>query len=412
MDFFNRYKTIFLIFGFIVITIGIGFAIFFVFFKPTISPIVETPEETGALTPGAGLPAAGPGAGIVTGPEETGPTTPGLPTTPASPVAQGGLTETVPINQAPSLDATLAKNGQDIQYYDRSDGLFYRIDKDGNAAPLSDQVFHDVQTVTWSPNKNEAILEYPDGANIVYNFDTGKQITLPAHWKDFDYSPTGGQIVMKSMGLDQENRWLAIASADGSKIKPIESLGDKDSTVYPSWSANNQIIAMYTEGVDFDRQEVFFVGQNNENFKSTIVEGHGFQPQWSPDGNELVYSVYSTNNEMKPSLWAVNASGDSIGSGRRNLGLETWADKCTFGGGSDMYCAVPDNLPEGAGLFPELSETTIDRLYKVDVSTGLKKLVAVPNGSFNMKDLMVTDNGYYLFFTDSFTGQIYKIKLK
>ncbi|MDD5555036.1 MAG: hypothetical protein PHU57_05485, partial [Patescibacteria group bacterium] len=208
------------------------------------------------------------------------------------------------------------------------------------------------------------------------------------------------------------NRWLAITNEDGSKTTAIEAIGEKDETVYPSWSPNNQVIAMYTEGADFDRQEVFFVGLNQENFKSTIVEGRGFQPQWSPKGDQLLYSVYSSGNDLKPMLWLVGAQGDSIGAGRKSLGLETWANKCAFASDTDLYCAVPRDLETGAGLFPELAENTPDRLYQIDIATGLKKLVAIPDGDYNMSDLIISEDGSELYFTDKTTQRINKINLK
>lgn len=411
MDFFFRYKKIFLITGFIVIVLVLGYLLYAAFFKPA-APAETPPIETGAVTPGGGLPTAGTGPGqVVTPTEKEGlPAETGLPQ--ASPKAQGGLTKTATVSDLPSAGATLAGNGSDLQYYNRQDGKFYRVTKSGEVTALSDKVFHNVETVTWAPNKNKAILEYPDGANIVYDFTTDKQATLPKHWKDFDFSPQGDKIVMKSIGLDPDNRYLAISNDDGSKSVAIEALGDKDSTVYPSWSPNNQTIAMYTEGVDFDRQEVFFVGLNNENFKSTVIEGRGFEYQWAPKGDQLLYSVYSSTNDLKPMLWTVNAQGESIGSGRARLNLETWAHKCTFASDSELYCAVPEKLEQGAGLFPELAKNTTDDLYKVDTKTGLKKLIAIPDGDYNMSNLIVTNNGSDLYFTDETTQAIHKIKLK
>ncbi|MDP2766944.1 MAG: hypothetical protein Q8O41_05785, partial [Candidatus Methanoperedens sp.] len=249
-------------------------------------------------------------------------------------------------------------------------------------------------------------------ANIVYDFASDKQLTLPAHWKDFDFSPSGRQIVMKSIGLDPNNRWLSVVNSDGSKARRVEALGDKDDTVHPSWSPNGQTIAMYTEGIDFDRQEVFFVGLNNENFKSMEVEGRGFQSRWSPAGEQLLYSVYSSQTDLKPALWIANSQGENIGSGRKSLNIETWAEKCVFADSANLYCAVPEKLEEGAGLFPEMADNTRDNLYKIDVKTGLKKLVAVPDGEYNMSNLIISENGQYLYFTDKTTGNLRKIQLK
>ena len=412
MDFLSKYKKIFLVGGFIAVVLVLGYLLYSLFFKPAVPPPVVT-EPTATPTPSR-LPIAKPGEGEIVPPEEKI----GLPTEPevlekeADVVAHGDLTQITELNKTTSIGTTLSKDGSDLQYYNQKDGKFYRITKDGQITPLSDKTFHQVQSIVWSPNKDKAILEYPDGANIIYDFTTNKQVTLPKHWKDFDFSSNGQQIVMKSMGLDPDNRWLAIVSDDGSKARRIEALGDKDATVYPSWSPNNQSIAMYTKGIGFDRQEIFFVGLHNENFKSAIIEGRGFEPKWSPKGDRLLYSVYSSQTDLKPSLWIVNAQGESIGTGRKSLKIETWANKCTFADNINLYCAVPENLEEGAGLFPEMAKNTSDRLYKIDIRTGLKKLVAIPDDWYNMSDLIISDNGYYLYFTDETTGRLHKIRLK
>lgn len=412
-EFFSKYKKVFMIIGFIAIVFILGYFIYSLFFAPTIAPPAEQ-GPTATTTAGGGLPQAGKGTGQIVKPGgESGLPLPGEEAgkTPSQ-TANGGLTKTTPLGDKTGLGATLDPDGSDLRYYNQDDGKFYRVDDNGNTSLLSEKVFHSIEKIVWSPDKNKAILEYPDGANIIYDFSSDKQITLQKHWKDFDFSPDGKQIVMKSMGLNPDNRWLAIINDDASKVRALESLGDKDATVYPSWSPNNQMVAMYTEGVDFDRQEVFFVGLNNENFKSTIVEGRGFQPKWAPEGDRLLYSVYSSANNYKPLLWIVNANGDSIGSGRKSLGVETWADKCAFASESDLYCAVPENLEEGAGMMPELAKTTKDNLYKIDTRTGLKKLVAVPDENFNMSNLIISQNGNNLYFTDATTKKLHKIQLK
>jgi len=410
MEFWDRYKKIFLIIGFFILVALIGYFIYATFFKSVV--ITPPAEEVATTTPG-GLPTAGEGTGqIIETPGEATTLPVITPEEKPSEIANGGLTAVKEINSLPTQAATLSTNGSDLQFYSKDTGQFYTTDKDGNLKKLSEKVFYDVQEVTWSPSKSEAILEYPDGSNIVYNFETEKQISLPKHWKDFDFSPDGKQIVMKSIGTNEDNRWLAIANDDGSKITPIEPLGDKDATVYPSWSPNKQSIAMFTEGSGFDEQEVYFVGLNNENFKSTTIEGRNFQPLWSTKGDKLLYSVASSKDDYMPSLWIVDAEGNNIGSNRRNINLETWANKCTFADNSTLYCAVPDSLQKGAGLFTQLADNTKDNLIKVDLTTGQKKMVAIPENIYNMSNLIVSQNGYYLYFTDKNSGALNQIKLK
>jgi len=413
MDFFSKYKKILLVTGFILIVFILGYLLYALFFKTT--PVTTPGEGQTSTTTSGGLPQAGTGSGTLTpSGQQTGS---GLPTdqTPvsqASPIAQGGLTQTIALNQTPSLGVTLAANGSDLNYYNQQDGKFYRINKDGQAVALTDTVFHEVQNVIWSPSKNKAILEYPDQAKIIYDFATNKQVSLPKHWEDFSFSPTGSKLVFKSLAESEDNRWLAVTNGDGANAQKVAALGDKDETVYPSWSPNNQTVAMYTEGVGFDQQKVYFVGLNDENFKALTVEGRGFDPLWAPAGDRLLYSVYSSDSDLKPELWLTNAQGEAIGTSRTKLNVQTWASKCIFASATDLYCAVPTSLEEGAGLFPELANGVSDNLYKIDTRTGLKKLVATPAGDYTMSDLIISDNGYYLYFTDTNTGTINKIKLK
>ena len=411
MNFWYKYKKLILITAFLVICLSIGYLLYLLFFK-SIIPAVPTDEKKTSASSTDGFPDSDPGAKITDDTEDRQSHDAALPQSRINEIAKGGITKTSKLNNENSLKPTVSSDGNSLQYHNKNDGHFYKIDKNGKTILMSEKTFYNVENVVWADTKNKAIIEYPDGANTLYNFDTDKQVTLPSHWKDFNFSPGSEKIVMKSIGLDPGNRWLAVAGDDGSKVRALEPLGTKDDTVYPTWSPNNQIAAIFTESRGFDRQEVYFVGLNKENFKSTIVDGRGFQPKWSPKGDQLLYSVYSSKDNLKPNLWIVNAQGNSIGSGRKKLNIETWAEKCAYGNGSELYCAVPKNLPEGAGLFPELALESKDNIYKIDTKTGVKKLIAIPDKDFSMSNLMISENGYYLYFTDNKNNNIHKIKLK
>jgi hypothetical protein len=134
--------------------------------------------------------------------------------------------------------------------------------------------------------------------------------------------------------------------------------------------------------------------------------------QWSDAGDRLLYSVYHSRDNYNPRLWIVNAQGDSIGQNRISLDLATWADKCTFASNTEIYCAVPENLENGSGFFPELADRTKDNLYKIDLKTGAKKLIAVPDGAYNISQIIVPESQDYLYFTDKQTEEIYQVRLR
>ncbi|MDP3837170.1 MAG: hypothetical protein Q8Q67_03650 [bacterium] len=424
MNFFSRYKKIWMIVAFLGVVALLAYLIWNFFFASTFTPADPLAPGTniGGLTPAGD---GGPNFSTSTGSGQLSSSgsinvpssgTPSLPSdtprsTDASDLAVGGVTKVQVAVNSPVLGPFMSSGGQ-LNYYNQADGKFYRLGADGQPITLSDKTFHQVSDVTWSTDGAQAVIIYPDGSKISYNFNTGKQVTLPKHWEDFSFSPDGNRLTAKSIGDDVENRYLIVANADGSKATSLSAIGNNADDVYPVWSPNNQAAAMYTRGVDFNRQEVFFVGLNNENFKSTIINGRDFRPLWSDSGDKLLYSVYSSDRDMMPSLWIVNAQGENIGQNRTELGLNTWSDKCTFATNSDIYCAVPESLREGAGLFPELADQTSDLLYKIDLATGVKKLIAIPQTDANISNIMVSDDQRILYYTDKFTDRIYSIQLR
>jgi len=423
MNFFSKYKKLILVILFIAFVLGAAYLLYIFFFRDMTSPditggSITTIDNTGRL------PQAGPGSNInpignATGSLPIGsdvasddPSFVANPNPNITPTAVGRITETSQLVSGPTVGQMINNTTGQIQYYNPADGKFYGVDKNGKTNPLSNKVFHNVNTVTWSNDGNKAVLEYPDNSKIIYDFANKKQVTLPKHWEDFDFSANSEQLVMKSLGMDRDSRYLAITNSDGSGGKIIEFIGDNDKRVYPSWSPNNQIVGMYTEGIDYDRQTVYFLGLNNENFKSTVIPGRGFQQQWSPDGKRLLYSVYYSENQMKPMLWIVDASGSQIGNNRQMLNVQTWAEKCTFANNNELYCAVPTSLDYGAGFLPSLSNQTPDQIYRINTQSGTKQLIAIPQNEVTIASLFVSPDGNNLYFTDKNNGSINKIRLR
>ncbi|MEI8360634.1 MAG: hypothetical protein WCG01_00680 [bacterium] len=419
MNFFERYKKLMIGLAFIGFTALIGYFLYIVFFKQSVTTIPITDDQSGKSQ--TGLPSASLGTDnqiINNGTEQklTGQNTNNNTPTPdtgstADLVAKGGITKVETLTNTPSYGVNMAKGSNDARYYDSTEGKFYKIDANGNKTALSDKSFFEVQKVTWSGANNKAILEYPDGSKTIYDFDKQNQITLPEHWKDFSFSPDGSEIVMKTMANDVNNRWLAVTSADGNKVYPVERIGD-EASIIPSWSPNKQIVAMYTEGAGLNSQKVYFVGLNGENFKSATIDGRDFRPQWSPQGDVLAYSTYSDSSDLKPSMYVVPAQGEHIGENTKNLEINTWADKCSFADNTTLYCAVPKELERGAGLFPKMADNTADDIYKIDVQSGLKTKIAVPETDLNIVEMSISADGSNLFFNDKATGLLHKIKLK
>jgi hypothetical protein len=190
------------IIGFIIISLLLGFAIYFVFFKKT--PITPTgPQNKSSTGSSSDLPLIGNRQATTETPintnlptdtavKQTTETTLGTANQPQIGGANYDFNKVTTIIDSPVRGVSTA--GGTTKLYNSADGKFYKIDANGKLVALDDQVFYNVQNVAWSPKKNESIIEYPDGTNIYYNFDTKKQVTLPKQWQDFSFSPLGDQI--------------------------------------------------------------------------------------------------------------------------------------------------------------------------------------------------------------------------
>ncbi len=396
----SSFKRIGLIVGLLVISGLVAYGLYFMFVGTT--KIGQPQPPTGTNLPPGQLPISGTAPATTTGVTRG----PGGELLPISGIIQSttpSYYKPALVNQVLSETATYPSlnTGGDFRYYNANDGKFYRVMPNGQIQSLSDQIFYNAQKVTWAKNNNEAVIEYPDGSKIVYNFNTNKQVSLPKHWQDFSFSADGTQIAAKSIGLDAANRWLVTVNSDGTGAKLIEPMGDNADKVIVDWSPSQQVAAFSDTGApqSGEAREQLLIGLNGENFKSIIVEGSGFQPQWSTTGNKLLYSVYSSRSDFKPELWLVDSYGDSIGNNRQSLKINTWADKCAFSNDSTVFCAVPKNLPTGAGMSPDIAAYNYDDLYKIDLKTGLKTPIPL-DGNYNVTNISYDAATNKVIFTD------------
>jgi len=408
----DRGKRLLLFLGLIVLTIGIAYAIYAVFFKGGEKNITERPtvEDTG--TEGTeGLP--GSTSGTATG----GTGTTGSTDLPVSAIADGGFTETTRLTSSEVISPTLSEDGKSISYYDPSTGKFYSVDRDGETKALSDKTFPKAETIVWSDDANEVVVEFPDGSNVIFDFITEDQTTLPSHWEEFDFAPSGEQVIAKSIGNDPQSRAIVITNTDTSNTKVVAALGDNADKVDISWSPNDQVIAFSntadtsaSAGGGLGRNMILPIGKNEENYKGLVVEGLNFHGTWSPDGSQILYDVTSPSSGYRPTLWVVDGTSSTMGNNRRSLGINTWVDKCTFTSNTELYCAVPTLLEENAGLQPDLVDAA-DGIYHIDLSTGKVKFLGYPEVPTEMSSLTISENGADLYYTD-LEGRLQLMRLK
>ncbi len=418
-------RRILLIIVFILLVIAFGALIYFVFLRDIVQPTNtnDNTNQSGNLPTNTTLP----NTNIVNGvPTNTISNANSLVNTRIvgnvnigpSQIADGGETRTSVVEFANAQGFTATPDGNSLRYYDRDTGQFYLLDALGNRVLLSDNIFPQAESISWSPADNRAIITFPDGRNIIYDFDREDQISLPSSWNDITFSPGGDALGFKNDSDVESERWLAVSADDGSEVRAIEPLGDQANNVDVNWSPTGQVLATYREALNGTAQQIILIGTQGENFKSITTTGRGFEGTWSPSGSQLLYSVYSSDTRFNPVLYLVDATGDNVGANTINLGLQTWSSKCTFAHTeSAAYCAVPRFLPDGSGIVPEAAVDTNDTFYKIDLQTGQRTPIAIPtlttgDSDYTATNLVVSGTDQVLYFTDANTGNIFSFRLR
>ncbi|MBI4426333.1 MAG: hypothetical protein HY567_02045 [Candidatus Kerfeldbacteria bacterium] len=409
-----NWKRLLLVLGFLLVTIGIGVTIYFVFFRNIFGPPAANQNINGVIFP---LANENRNAGV--GPANVN----ALPNVNAAvgqprPVADGGPTQVVPIVSTLPGGATLANNGRDLLYYDPRTGKFYQISPDGRTrTELTPDRYPAADKVTWAPLRDKAAIEFPDGSKFIYDFRQQKQYTLAPEMEEITFSPTGDKISFKFIGDDPADRLLVTANFDGTGATTIEPLADKADQFDVNWSPLGNVVATFRESIDADRQRVIPIGLLGENFSSFNVPGRGFQHIWSTDGSNILFSVFRKDTGYNPNLYIASGRTESLGNNMINLDLQTWPDKCVFGSAAALFCAVPQYLEQGTGLFPNLASEVPDDFYRIDLATGQKQLIARPvnadgESSYTASQLILSADETVLYFFDQRTNQVQKIQLK
>ncbi len=333
-----------------------------------------------------------------------------------SEIANGGNTNSNIVNNNNIKDAVVS--GNTIIGYNPNDGGIYKYDPDtGRTEQVTDKKFKGAEDVTFSNNGDKAVIEFPDGSNVVYDFEKDKQYTLPASWHDFSFQKDGNKIAFMIDNEDFDKRWLAVSNPDGSSVIGIEPLGNNADKVTVSYSPNEQMIAFSRTGnaIGGLNQSVLLIGLNGENFDDIKVHGRGFHPKWSPKGTYVLYDAYNESTNYNPNLWLLKVSSASVGN-QINLGLQTWVKKCTFDSKETyLYCAVPkQKLPDGTVIFTDqiYGYGCYDKIYKINLSTGFSQILAIPSTNATIDTIYVTDDNSLLYYTDKNTGIMYSMKLK
>jgi len=305
-----------------------------------------------------------------------------------------------------------AAEGDNIVYFDQKAGEFYIASTAGtNIEPLTQAGFRNVEDIVWSPQKDKAIIVFPEEKHT-YDLVEKSSTKLDEHITAATFSPDGSKILYKFDS--DELHALAQADPDGSNWKKIKDVGPGNLVLH--WYRPDRI-AYHSPASGYSRTTIYTCNLEGKDIKVIASDNYGSGARWSPDGLKM---IFTTSPKESSSLALKLAWGD--GSHVRDLGMNSLVEKCTFSQDSKtLYCALPEPISTRFVLpddWYDKKVITSDSFWKIDTETGERTKIASTDDietlygkAFDVSNLFVSQDASRLFFTARNDGKLYSIAL-
>ncbi len=308
------------------------------------------------------------------------------------------------ISDGPIVSANYNAGQNLVLFYDYAGQLWQYNENSGKTA-ADQSLIANLADVVWSANLKHILKSGENESDAKYLFSdfTKKSLTtLRSGIKSSAFSPDSGKIAYYVFESQKTNS-LLISDPDGKNQRILIS-NFKLRDVIISWPKTN-LLGITTRPSGLVAGSHWTLNTLNSVISKSISNLFGLETLYAPDGSALIYSFVDQNGS-NPKLSAIDKKGLT-----KELGISTLTDKCAWMKDSvNVLCAVPASWPESMLLpddFYKKSRLTNDNIWKINIDTGEKELIASDLGDIG--SLLVGDSGNVLYFISRNNQFLYQL---
>ncbi|PIR70323.1 MAG: hypothetical protein COU46_02155 [Candidatus Niyogibacteria bacterium CG10_big_fil_rev_8_21_14_0_10_42_19] len=302
-----------------------------------------------------------------------------------------------------------ALKNEGLRFIERSTGHVFESDSIGaNKTRISNTTIPQIFKTAWDSDAEGALIMYREEENIrlasvLFKGTSSEGVLLPADIISFDYAPDRDRIIY----LVKTSAGLTTFAANPDNTKQAEILRLPPADFMIGWPAANSI--SFLSRPSGEAEGVLYRFDINKNsFDKVLGPALGLGAKWSSNGAGVMYSIYDRSIK-KPRMFVYNLKeGKTI-----DLNVQTFAQKCSWPGGEDVFCAIPTSIT--AGIYPDLwltgEESFNDHLWKINISTLQKKDLADLQ-DIDVNEIKNSGDGKFIYFQNKKDGSLWGFRFE
>lgn len=315
------------------------------------------------------------------------------------------------------VSAVLMKNESFLGYYSKNTGKNISVDTNGaRKITLRDNEISGLADVFWSPDRVKAITKTVSQSGEInfsyYNYDNHTEVPFKKNLDNVAWQSSSNRIFYKFFDPRTKERTLNTADPDGSNWKELADLKYRDISI--AQIPGSSVVSFWNKPDAFSKTYLDSMPISGGGRRALFSDKFGADYLWDNDGKWALVSHSDVQNGSKMQLAIINQNGGEY----KNLDFPTFVSKCVWSKNNDfVFCALPGGMPEKAILpndYDENKFSTVDTFWKVNVKTGEKTKIEIPedtNQKFDAKNLFLNFEEKYLFFINKIDGKLYRIEL-